>query len=317
MVQERDWLKPPPAREPRDPHLRSTWLSPWHSSTWPQLWRMQAPPEICNGNKVGGGDLTKLTTWKLKATASPGLQFFAYMQPGEAFLLVGHSMATVYSTTADIASFHGNVVLFTGDRKGTCECIPVILLPQSAFEWKKCSVIDDKEKLFLWYADNPLEYGKLCNPTANYGPKVELHVPRMIGLPLQVTSFYHQLRGAVMLHELLDTVEKHLANPATSLDNGDNWGLVQKWLLVAAQKDGSGGDPAKSKSFIAFCMDALLSNNDLIHWWMTEMLNATLGRHPENASTKVGIQGNMAVVQNMSGIIATEVGCGLGVVNAS
>jgi hypothetical protein len=36
-----------------------------------------------------GGDITKLTTWKLKATASPGLQFFAYMQPGEAFLMVG------------------------------------------------------------------------------------------------------------------------------------------------------------------------------------------------------------------------------------
>jgi hypothetical protein len=44
-----------------------------------------------------------------------------------------------------------------------------------------------------------------------------------------------------------------------------------------------------------------------------EKLNTTLGRQPKNASTKVGIQGNMAVVQNMLGIIATEVGCGLGV----
>ncbi len=60
-----------------------------------------------------------------------------------------------------------------------------------------------------------------------------------------------------MPHELLDAVEKHLASPATSLDNGDNWGLVQKWILVAAQKDGGSGDLAKSKSFIAFCMDAL------------------------------------------------------------
>ncbi len=108
-----------------------------------------------------------------------------------------------------------------------------------------------------------------------------------------------------MPHELLDAVEKHLASPATSLDNGDDWGLVQKWLLVAAQKDGGGGDPSKSKSFIAFCTDALLFNNNLVHRWMTERLDATLGRHSENASTKVGIQGNMAVVQNMSGIIVT------------
>ncbi len=81
-----------------------------------------------------GGDVTKLTTWKLKATASPGLQFFAYMQPGEALLVVGHSMATIYSTTMDIASFHGKVVLFMGDCKGTRDCVPVILLPQSTFE---------------------------------------------------------------------------------------------------------------------------------------------------------------------------------------
>jgi subtilisin family serine protease len=54
-----------------------------------------------------------------------------------------------------------------------------------------------------------------------------------------------------------------------------------------------------------FCTDALLSNDELILRWMTERLDATLGRHSENASTKVGIQGNMAVVQNMSGIIVT------------
>ncbi len=223
------------------------------------------------------GDFTKLTTWMLKATASPGLQFYAYMQPGEAFLVVGHSMATIYSTTKDIASFHRKVVLFMGDHKETHNCVLVILPPQSAFEWKKCSVINDKEKLLLWYADNPSEYSKLWDPMAKDGPKVELHVPTMIALPLQAASLYHQLKGVVMPHELLDAMEKHLASPATSLNKGDNWGLVQKWLLVAALKDSGGGDPAKSKSFIGFCTDALLSNNKLIHQWMMERLDSTLG----------------------------------------
>ncbi len=165
----------------------------------------------------------------------------------------------------------------------------------------------------MWYADNPSEYGKLWDLTANDGPKVELHNPRMIALPLQAASLYHQLKGVVMLHELLDAMEKHLASPVTSLDKGDDWGLVQKRLLAAAQKDSGGGDPAKSKSFIAICTDALLSNDELIHQWMTERLNATLDRLPESARAMVGIQGNMAVVQNMSGTIATEVGRGLGV----
>jgi hypothetical protein len=31
------------------------------------------------------GDATKLASWKIEATALPGLQFCAYMQPGKAF----------------------------------------------------------------------------------------------------------------------------------------------------------------------------------------------------------------------------------------
>jgi len=79
--------------------------------------------------KSVAGDATRLALWKIEATSSPGLQFYAYMQPGEAFMVVGHSMSTIYSTTTDIATLHGKVVLFTGDRKGMRECIPIILPP--------------------------------------------------------------------------------------------------------------------------------------------------------------------------------------------
>jgi hypothetical protein len=259
------------------------------------------------------GDPTKLSVWKIEATSSLGLQFYAYMQPGEAFMVVGHSMSTIYSTTTDITTLHGKVVLFMGDRKGTRDCIPIILPPKTAFEWKKCSVIDDKEKLLAWYADNPSEYGNLWDPTPEDGTRVELHVPRMIALPLRAASLYHQFNGPVMPHEFLNALEHHLASPETSLDNGDDWGLVTKWMLVAAQKDGGGGDTAKSKSLVTFRTDALLSNDDLIHRWIADKLDSTLGRRPDLTSTTVGIQGNMAAVQNMSGIIATEVGRGLGV----
>jgi hypothetical protein len=47
---------------------------------------------------VNGG-ATKLAAWKVEATALPGLQLYAYMQPGEAFLVVGHTLSTIYSTT--------------------------------------------------------------------------------------------------------------------------------------------------------------------------------------------------------------------------
>ena len=82
---------------------------------------------------------------------------------------------------------------------------------------------------------------------------------------------------------------------------------------MAAQRDDSGGDPTKRQSHVAFQTSSLLSNDSLIHWWTNDQLDATLGRHPElnRSGTTVGIQGNMAIVQNMLGIIATEVDKGL------
>jgi len=63
------------------------------------------------------GDNTKLAMWKIEATSSPGLQFYAYMQPGEAFMVLGHSMSTIYSTTTpsphhtswEDSTFHGGL----------------------------------------------------------------------------------------------------------------------------------------------------------------------------------------------------------------
>jgi len=220
----------------------------------------------------------KIATWKIEATSSPGLQFYACMQPGKAFMVLGHSMSTIYSTTTDISTLHGEIVLFPGDRKGTHECVPIIFLPpQSAFEWKKCSVIEDKEALIAWYGDNPDKYGDLWEPTINDGTRGKLQVPRMIALPLRTASLFHQFKGPVMPHELLNAIELHLSSPDTTLNNGGEWGLVQKWLIEASQKDGGGGDPTKSKLHVAFCTDALLSNDDHIHRWIADKLDSTLG----------------------------------------
>ncbi len=182
------------------------------------------------------GDANRLASWKIEATAVPGLQFYAYLQPGEAFLVVGHTMSTLYSTTTDVATHHGKEVLFTRDRTGTRECVPVILPPNLAFAWKKCMVVDDKTRLREWYANQgSSEYGNLWDPTPQDGTREEINVLPMIALPLCAAKLYHQFTGPVMPHELLAAVEDHLASSETSFGNGNDWGLVQKWLMVAAQ----------------------------------------------------------------------------------
>lgn len=259
------------------------------------------------------GDNAKIDVWKCEAASLPGLQFYAYMQPGDPFLVMGHSLSIIYSTATDVASYHGKMTVFTGDRKATRECVPVFLPPTSAFEWKKCMIIDEKTKLRDFYADNPSEYGKLWDPTRADGVKVEVIVPRMIALPLRAAKIYQDMKGAVMPHELLQAVEDHLASPETTLSNTNEWALVQKWLLVAAQKDGA---TPKSKSWLAFSTNALLSNEELIHRWIGDRIDATLGRRPDltpaGGHTVAYPPNNMAAVQNLSGVIAAEVGRGLG-----
>ena len=201
------------------------------------------------------GDKNNIAAWKLEAMESAGLQFYAYMQPGEAFLVLGHSLSCIYLTTTDVASYRGKIVLFIGDRTYTRECVPVILPSPSALSWVKCPVAEDKTKLAECYADNRSKYGKLWDPLPGDGARVENYVPKLIALPLQAVKLYQDFKGGVMPHELLATIKQHLASDETSLDNGDDWGLVQKWLLVASQRDDGGGDPAKRKPFLALRTD--------------------------------------------------------------
>jgi hypothetical protein len=200
------------------------------------------------------------------------------MQTGKAFLVVRHTLSTIYSTTTDIANYHGKVVLFTGNRTATRECVRVVLPLLSTFAWKKCRVVDDLSKLAEWYVDNPGEYGNLWHPTPQDMTRMELLVPKMLALPLRTAKLYHNFNGAVMPHELLAAIEQHLSSLATALDNGDEWGLVQRWLLVAAQRDDGGGDPTKRQAHIGFTTGSLLSNDALIHRWTNNQLDATLGR---------------------------------------
>ncbi len=158
----------------------------------------------------------------MEATTLPGLQFYAYMQLGGAFLVVGHNLSTIYSTTTDIANCQGKVVLVTGDRTAAHKCVPVVLPPLSAFAWKKCRVVNNRSKLAKWYADNLAEYGNLWDPAPQDGTRTELLVPKMLALlPLWAAKLYHNFNGAVMPHELLAAIEQHLSSPATALDNGD------------------------------------------------------------------------------------------------
>ena len=203
----------------------------------------------------------------MEATALPGLQFYAYMQPGVPFLVVGHTLSTIYSTTTDITNYHGKVILFTRDRTATRKCVPVVLPPLSAFAWKKCRAVNDRSKAGRVVCQQSSQVWEFVGPDpAGWDSNGAARTMDDCS-PLWVAKLYHNFNGVVMPHELLAALEQYLSSPATALDNWDEWGLVQHWLLVTTQRDDNGGDPTKRQSHIWFNTGSLLSNNALIHWW--------------------------------------------------
>jgi hypothetical protein len=71
------------------------------------------------------GNTTVTPAWKAEVASLPSLQIFAFMQPGDTFVIVCHTLVFMtYSTNLDVLTYNENVVLFTGDRHGGRNCTP-------------------------------------------------------------------------------------------------------------------------------------------------------------------------------------------------
>lgn len=88
-----------------------------------------------------------MPAWKAEATSLPSLQFFAFMQPGDAFIIMGHTLSTIYLTNTDVAPIHGGLTWHKG-------------MHPNRHWWKRCNIIDDKPTLarVVWYDHNSSEY---------------------------------------------------------------------------------------------------------------------------------------------------------------
>jgi hypothetical protein len=109
------------------------------------------------------------------------LHIFAFMQPGDKFIIMGHTLSKIYFTNTDVAMYHGKVVLFTVDWHSRWVREPIITPPNSTFEWKQYNAIINRPALVAWYVNNSSEYGPLWAPTgmveAYVGQKFNEFIP--------------------------------------------------------------------------------------------------------------------------------------------
>ena len=50
-----------------------------------------------------GAEAAAASAWKAEATFLLSLQFFASVQPGNVFVIMGHTLSTIYLTNTDVA----------------------------------------------------------------------------------------------------------------------------------------------------------------------------------------------------------------------
>ena len=154
------------------------------------------------------GETAKLTTWKVEARPSPvsNSSPLCSMQPGEAYIVLGHSMATIYSTATDNFPWQDRPLHWGPKRNAGVNSSGVA--SSESFEWTKCKVLDDPTALQEWYANDRSQYGKLRDFQQGDEAKVDVSVPQMIALPLRAAQLYQKFGGAVMPHNQ-NTPRKH------------------------------------------------------------------------------------------------------------
>ncbi len=108
------------------------------------------------------------------------------------------------------------------------------------------------------------------------------------------------------IHALVVTLTSEAEDASTA---GQNWSLVSKWGLMAAQKETTNGN-----SLVALAVNAVMEGDDeYLGRWLEQRLDTTMGPRPMTWTSGMINRGTTGPqdVSQVSALMATEVGKGV------
>ncbi len=216
-------------------------------------------------------DAALIKRFRSEVLQHSGLVVFAFMRSGSPYIHLLHSPTTYFTHKRD-DDLNGKDIAFVGDRTLLQPTpTPVILSPQTPWNWVTKAFTLDSLTLENYYA-SPNNQKSLWVPPTPAKNAATTALPKLLLLPtLFVAYCASRPRTPWELHQ---GVTKYITTTAVGLSTND-CKLVLDWCVGASHAEKG------NVSWLSYAIDAAIPNSASFHHWMHRRLNTMLGDLPQ------------------------------------
>jgi hypothetical protein len=227
-----------------------------------------------------GGDSTVFKAYKLNVLQHSGLVVFAFMRPGSSSIHLIHSPQT-YVTHRQDDDLRGKDIAFVGDRtQFQPSPTAIILSEKSPWSWITKPFHLDQTAMETFYADGTNKH-KLWVPPPPSKKDKSKSFPRLLFLPTAFVPYCTEKPRTPF--ELYQGIIQYITTSNTSVTL-DDCKLVLNWCIAAAHTDAG-----STTSWLAYPIEAAISNNPRFYQWTNRRLTTVLGTIPGTTSPSTTI----------------------------
>ena len=222
-----------------------------------------------------GGDSAVFKAYKLNVLQHSGLVVFAFMRPGSSSIHLIHSPQT-YVTHRQDDDLKGKDIAFVGDRtQFQPSPTAIILSEKSPWSWITKPFHLDQTVMETFYADGTNKH-KLWIPPPPSKKDKSKSFPRLLFLPTAFVPYCTEKpRTPFELHQ---GIIQYITTANTSVTLED-CKLVLNWCIAASHTDAG-----STNSWLAYPIEAAISNNPRFYQWTNRRLTTIFGTLPGTTS---------------------------------
>lgn len=218
-----------------------------------------------------GGEAIVFKTYKAEVLQHSGLVVFAFMRPGSASIHLIHSPQT-YITHRHDDDLKGKDIAFVGDRTHLQPSPPAIVLSEkSPWNWITKPFYLDQTAMESFYANDNNKF-KLWTPPSTSKKIKPTSFPRLLFLPTAFIPYCAEQPRTPF--ELYQYIIQYITTSNTAVTLGDCKGVLN-WCLAAAHSD-----EGANNSWLAYQIEAAISNNPRFYKWVNGRLTTIFGELP-------------------------------------
>ena len=216
--------------------------------------------------RVVNGETARNDAFTERVLGLQEFKAFAFMKAGSPWVQIGHGFGKFYSIYGTVPELDGKVLMFVGDRGWTRDPVAVQPPVQNTWKWISVNVVNDTDAIMA--AAQGDGGNGLWQSGGGNNQVEEVKVPYILALPGVLMEYVYDKGGQCRPHELLLEMIRLSAVYHLPVEE---WSLVRKWCVVAAQAKADGDSHIALKLLPAFSADKSFLD------WCERRIDTTMG----------------------------------------